>query len=136
MELADTSAWTNRHKDIGVQADFDADVLAGEIATCSMVVMELLWTARNPTEFAELREDLEALPQLPVTREAWQRAIDVWHELVRQGKHRQTKPADLLIAAVAELAGVGLCHYDSDFEAIAHVTGQQTRPIAPIGSLK
>ena len=87
-------------------------MLAGEIATCSMVVMELLWTARNPTEFAELREDLEALPQLPVTPEAWQRAIDVWHELVRQGKHRQTKPADLLIAAVAELAGVGLCHYD------------------------
>jgi predicted nucleic acid-binding protein len=135
VELADTSAWTNRHKDAAVQADFDARVLANEIATCSMVAMELLWTARSQSDFAELRDELDALPQLPITPAAWERAIAVWHELVQLGRHRQTKPPDLLIAAVAELAGVGLCHYDNDFDAIAAVTGQPVRPLAPIGSL-
>jgi predicted nucleic acid-binding protein len=135
VELADTSAWTNRHKDAAVQADFDARVLANEIATCSMVVMELLWTAQNQSDFSELREDLNALPQLPITPAAWERAIDVWHELVQLGRHRQTKPPDLLIAAVAELAGVGLCHYDSDFDAISALTRQPVRALATIGSL-
>ena len=135
MELADTSAWTNRHKDAAVQADFDARVLGNEIATCSMVVMELLWTAQSQSDFGEMREDLEALPRLPITPAAWERAIDVWHELVRLGRHRQTKPPDLLIAAVAELAGVGLCHYDRDFDAISAVTRQPVRALAPIGSL-
>jgi len=135
VELADTSAWTNRHKDPIVQADFDARVLAGQIATCPMVVMELLWTARDAEEFGELRDDLAALPQLPIAAEAWERALDVWHELVRHGGHRQIRPADLLIAAVAQVAGVGLCHYDGDFEAIEPVTAQPLRPIAPIGSL-
>ena len=100
-----------------------------------MVVMELLGTAQNQTEFSELREDLDALPQLPITPAAWERAIDVWHDLVRLGRHRQTKPADLLIAAVAELASVGLCHYDSDFDTIAAVTRQPVRALVPIGSL-
>jgi predicted nucleic acid-binding protein len=135
VELADTSAWTTRHKDAAVQADFDARVLAGEIATCSMVVMELLWTAQNQTEFGEIREDLDALPQLPITPAAWERAIDVWHDLVRLGRHRQTRPPDLLIAAVAELASVGLCHYDGDFDAISAVTRQPVRALAPIGNL-
>jgi len=97
--------------------------------------MELLWTARDPSGFGALRDELEALPQLPVTARAWERAIEVWHELVRRGRHRQIKPADYVIAAVAELSAVGLCHYDGDFDAIALVTAQPVRAIAPIGSL-
>ncbi len=135
MELADTSAWTNRHKDARVHADFDARVLSGEIAICPMVEMELLWTARTAIEFAELREELEALPEVVISPEAWVRAIDVWNELTRRGQHRQVKQPDLLIAAAAELAGVGVCHYDADFEAIAAVTRQPTRALAPLGSL-
>lgn len=135
MELADTSAWTNRHKDATVEADFNSRVLAGEIAICRMVEMELLWTARTAIGFAELREDLEALPEVVISPEAWVRAIDVWNELTRRGQHRQVKQADLLIAATAELAGVGICHYDADFDAISAVTRQPTRALAPLGSL-
>ena len=135
MELADTSAWTNRHKDPAVAADFEARILAGEIATCPQVTMELLWTARSLREFEELREDLAALPQLPIDGATWDRAIDVWHELVRRSRHRQAKIPDLLVAAAAEIAGVPVCHYDAAFEAIADVTGQPEGAIAPLGSL-
>ncbi len=135
MELADTSAWTNRHKDATVEADFNSRVLAGEIAICPMVEMELLWTARTAIDFAELRGDLEALPAVVISPETWVRAIDVWNELTRRGQHRRVKQPDLLVAAAAELAGVGICHYDADFDAISAVTRQPTRAIAPLGSL-
>ena len=135
MELADTSAWTNREKDRLVEASFSARGLAGEIATCGMVVAELLWTARNRVEFTRLRTGLGELPQLKITGDVWQRAFDVWDELMGRGRHRQITPPDLLIAATAELAGVGLCHYDRDFETIAEVTGQTVRAIALLGSL-
>ena len=49
--------------------------------------------------------------------------------------HRQVKLPDLLIAAAAELAALPVLHYDRDFEAIADVTGQPVRAIAPLGSL-
>jgi len=97
--------------------------------------MELLWTAQSQRDFEELREDLDALPQLPIDGATWARAIEVWYELVKQRRHRQAKIPDLLVAAAAELAGVRVCHYDADFQAIASITGQPERPIAPIGSL-
>ncbi len=135
MELADTSAWTNREKSREVAAAFASLAFAGEIATCGMVMTEMLWTARNMAEFLKLRTGLEALPQLAITDRTWTRALDVWEMLVARGRHRQITPPDLLIAATAELAGAGLCHYDRDFETIAEVTGQPVRAIAPLGSL-
>jgi predicted nucleic acid-binding protein len=135
VELADTSAWTNRHRDAAVRADFDARVRHGEIAMCSPVLMELLWSARNPGSFDDVVARMGALPQLAADRPVWERAVVVWRELVGQGRHRQAQQFDLLVAAAAELAGVGVCHYDRHFDVIAEVTGQPVRAIAPLGSL-
>lgn len=135
MELADTSAWTNRHKDPAVDRDFEERILADEIATCPMVVMELLWTTQSQREFEDLRRDLDALAKVPNDQGSWDRAMDVWRDLVIQGRHRQVKIPDLLVAASADIAGLPLCHYDGDFDVIATVTGQPVRAIAPIGSL-
>jgi predicted nucleic acid-binding protein len=135
LELADTSAWTNRHKDPAVDRDFEERILADEIATCPMVVMELLWTSRSQQDFEDLRRDLDALAKVTNDQDSWDRAMDVWRELVIQGRHRQVKMPDLLVAASAEIAGLSVCHYDGDFDVIATVTGQSVRAIAPIGSL-
>lgn len=135
MELADTSAWTNRHKDPAVDQDFEERILADEIATCPMVVMELLWTSRSQQEFEDLRRDLDALAKVTIDQDSWDRAMEVWRELVFQGRHRQVKIPDLLVAASAEIAGLSVCHYDGGFDVIAAVTGQSVRAIAPIGSL-
>ena len=135
MELADTSAWTNRHKDPAVDQDFEERILADEIATCPMVVMELLWTTQSQQDFEDLRRDLDALAKVTNDQDSWDRAMVVWRELVIQGRHRRVKIPDLLVAASAEIAGLSVCHYDGDFDVIAAVTGQSVRPIAPIGSL-
>jgi predicted nucleic acid-binding protein len=42
---------------------------------------------------------------------------------------------DLIIAAVAERHGMGIVHYDEDYDRIAAITGQPTRWIAPRGSV-
>ncbi len=137
MELADTSAWSNRHKAAAVRAEFDGRVTRGEIATCEMVTLELLWTVRDHTDFVAARAELETLPQVSIGERVWRRATDVFETLATEGPlhHRRVRIPDLLIAAAAELAEIPVCHYDADFELIAGVTGQPVRAIAPLGSL-
>lgn len=137
MELADTSAWTTRYKSAEVAADFQERLESGHIATCEMVELELLWTARSHPDFVALREELGALVRASIAPGVWQRAVDVFEALAATGPlhHRQVKLPDLLIAAAAESAGMPVCHYDADFDLIAEVTGQPVRAIAPLGSL-
>jgi predicted nucleic acid-binding protein len=135
VELADTSAWTNRERRDAVRAAFDARLLSGQIATCPPVKLELLSSARTAAEFDRLAALTDGLPQIPVDVPVWDRAVVVWRELIQRGRHRQVAQTDLVVAAAAELAGVPLCHYDRDFEVIAEVTGQPVRAIAPLGTL-
>ena len=112
-------------------------MLQGEIATCGLVALELLRSARDATEFATLREGLDSLPVLPTGEAVWTRATDVCEALAQRGPlhHRQVPVPDLLIAATAEIAGVELLHYDRHFELIAEITCQPVRAVAPLGSL-
>ena len=139
-ELADTSAWiwSRRRAYPQLRHAFDTALVDGELATCDMVRLELLHSARNPDEFAEIREELGALPDCPIGKEQWNRALLVYERLSGRGggRQRSVKHPDLLIAAAAEAAGVMLLHYDEDYDRIAEITGQPTRWLAPMGSLR
>lgn len=137
MTLADTSAWSTRAKDAALRAEFDARVHVGRIATCDMVVFELLWATRDHGQFAVVREDLGALRAVPMGDRVWRRALDVFELLAQRGPlhHRQVGIADLLIAAAAEIAELPLLHYDHHFEVVAELTGQPVEALAPLGSL-
>lgn len=139
MDLADTSAWSwTRAVNGEVRQLFDETLVDGEIATCDMVRLELLHSAQNATEFRALRQDLQSLPDCPIGKAQWERALDVYERLAHQGglHHRAVKHADLLIAAAAEASGVAILHYDEDYDRIAAVTGQLVRWLAPRGSLR
>lgn len=138
MELADTSAWVwTRVTGGDLRKAFDEAVIDGSVATCDMVRLELLYSARNAGEFTDLRDDLVALPDCPISKEHWQRALDVYAQLARQGgsHQRSVRHPDLLIAAAAEAADICILHYDEDYDRIAAITGQETRWLAPKGSL-
>lgn len=137
IALADTSAWTVSARDPDVRRQFDEAVFEGRVRTCDAVKLELLYETRNGTEFSLKRTALDLLPQCAIGRREWRRALDVYETLAHQGgfHHRRVKRPDLLIAAAAESAGVPVLHYDADFEAIAEITRQPTRWIAPRGSL-
>jgi len=138
-ELADTSAWvwSRRSGQRDLRHAFDVALVDGEIATCDMVRLELLYSARSAGEFGELHDELAALSDCPVGKEQWNRALWVYEQLAAQGgaHQRSVKHGDLLIAAAAEAAGLTVLHYDEDFDRIAEVTGQPTRWIADRGTL-
>lgn len=140
IELADTSAWvwSRRANEVELRRRFDTALVDGEIATCDLVRLELLYSARSAHDFEAISDELSALRDCPIGKEQWQRALWIYEQLSRQGgaHQRQVKHADLLIAAAAEAAGAGLLHYDEDFDRIARVTGQPTRWLAPRGSLR
>lgn len=135
--LADTSAWTASRRSPELAAWFNTRVIDGLIAICRPVQLELLHEAKSHREFLDRRMSLEALPVAPCPAEAWDRAIASQQRLAstRDKFHRMVTRMDLVIAAVAELAGMPLLHYDRDFERIAGVTGQTAHWIAPRGSL-
>lgn len=56
--------------------------------------------------------------------------IEVQGLLADRGHHRAAKIPDLMVAAVAELAGYTVLHLDKDFDRIAQVTGQPIERLA------
>lgn len=136
MELADTSVWA-RKRHPALREWFEAAVIAGDIAVCDMVALELLHSASRPDFFARTEEALKAMPWLRMGGAEWARAREVYRLLSDRGQaaHRAVKHADLLIAAAAEVAGIGLVHYDNDYDLIAEVTGQTARWVRPRGTI-
>jgi len=137
LELADTSAWTVRHRDAEAEASFTRALVSRTIATCWPVRHELLLTARDARDVAAKRTDLDKLWHVDVGSREWRRSEEVLEALGRRGPlhHRQVALVDLLVAAAAEAAGIPVLHYRLHFELIASITGQPVRAIAPLGSL-
>jgi predicted nucleic acid-binding protein len=135
IELADTSVWARQGKP-GLEW-FGLAVEDGRIAVCDMVVMELLWSARDGADFGAIETALGACPWVRVEQGDWDEARRVFRNLAVRGPlhHRQVKIPDLLIAAVAARSGLTVVHYDADYEVIAGVTGQAARWAAPRGSI-
>ena len=132
--LADKSALA-RLPQQSVDARLTPLLLTGDVATCSIIDLELLYSARTYADFTQLLADRRALPMVDVTQMDFDRAIEVMHLLARGGKHRAASIPDLLIAAVAERAGLSVLHYDRDFDLIASVTGQDVEWVVPAGSV-
>jgi predicted nucleic acid-binding protein len=110
-------------------------LLAGDVARCSIIDLELLYSARGHADFTHLLADRHALPAIAIEQRDFDRAIAVMEMLARRGKHRGVSIPDLLIAAVAERASLIVLHYDRDFDLIASATGQNVQWIVPAGSV-
>lgn len=108
---------------------------AGEAATCAIIDLEVLYSARGPLDYDEIRKRRAlAYDSVPITEEILQRAVSIQAELARTGRHRIPIP-DLIIAATAEAAGLTLLHYDHDYDLIAQATGQPTEWVVPRGTV-
>lgn len=133
--LADTSALTRRETRPEVREVIEPLLLAGRIATCGIVDLELRFSAPDPGSYAELARVLQALPRVPVTEATVDRALEVQGLLAARSQHRAVPLPDLLVAACAERAGLALLHYDPDFDRIAEVTGQPVQWVVDRGTV-
>lgn len=133
--LVDTSVWSKVRVDPLLAAWFNDEVRSGRVATCGVVVLELLRSARNTASFRVQADLLTALEHGPGGSAVDERARHVQALLAGRGQHRGVPPSDLLIAASAEAAGLPVLHYDRDYDLIAGVTGQPAAWVLPAGSL-
>ena len=133
--LADKSALTRRENRPEVRQVLEPLLLAGEIATCGIVDLELLYSASSRSNYRAAARALDGMPRVAVTDSVVQRALEVQGMLAERSQHRAVALPDLLIAACAEEAGLTVLHYDADFDRIAKLTGQVTRWIVPRGSV-
>ena len=133
--LADKSALTRRATRPEVRDVIEPLLLAGRIATCGIVDLELLYSATSPAVYSELASALRSLPRVPVTETIVDRALAVQALLAERSQHRAVPLPDLLVAACAETTGLTVLHYDADFERIADLTGQPVQWVLPRGSI-
>jgi predicted nucleic acid-binding protein len=135
LYLADTSALT-RLQIPAVSAVLVPAIAAGEVATCSIVDMEMLFSARTHADVEAVRTERSlAFPFIATEQADFHRAIDVMVMLAAAHRHRSVRIPDLLLAAMAERVGLTILHYDADFDHVAAVTGQPARWVVPRGSL-
>jgi predicted nucleic acid-binding protein len=122
--LLDNSAWV-RIADRAVpdaRAEELAEALeAGRIAACLPFLLEAGYSARSADDHDRLFAELLSLPRLQIDEQVEQRAVEAQRRLAGVGHHR-LPPVDLLVAAVADRHGVGILHYDHDYDLIAEKT--------------
>ncbi len=132
--LIDKSALARMPID-AVRARLAPIIEAGEAATCAIIDLEILFSARNFEEHERIRQRRSlAYHSIPLTEAILRRAIDIQAGLARSGRHRLPIP-DLIIAAAAEAFDLILLHYDRDYDLISEVTGQPTEWVVERGSV-
>ncbi|MDP1824856.1 MAG: PIN domain-containing protein [Archangium sp.] len=126
LVFIDTSVWARIAQPTVRDAVADA-ISGGGVVITTPLILELLRSARDAAEHAQLRLDYEALHVVGISAELCVRALDVQARLARRGYHRGPGPIDLLSAAAAESVKATLWHCDRDFELISEVTHQPMR---------
>lgn len=139
MLLLDNSAWARLGSD---RLDLERAKTVGEwmydleLATCLPFLLEAGYSAQSGTDRAAIMSDLIRLPRVGIDREVERLAMQAQRELAEVGHHRLA-PADVMIAACAHAAGMGVLHYDSDYDVLAEHTSLdfESEWLAPRGAL-
>jgi predicted nucleic acid-binding protein len=133
--LADKSALARRETRPEVREVVEPLLLGGEIATCGIVELELLFSATGRETYRLLASALRGMPRVDVDQACFERALEVQGMLAERSQHRAVPLPDLLVAATAERAGLAVLHYDADFDRIAELTGQSAQWVVPRGTV-
>lgn len=104
----------------------------GLVRITTVTRLEVGYSARSWRDARRMltRPPLSSMPVEYLTPAIEDRTVEVQLLLAREGHHRAPSIPDLIIAAVAELAGLTVLHLDKDFELIAALTGQPLERLA------
>ena len=104
---------------------------AGQLAVCSVAMLEILFSAKNRTEWARMRTTLDRLDRVESINPY--KAVETQALLVDRGQHR-TSIVDVMVATIAAEHGLTVLHYDRDFERLGDVTGAGQEWVIPAGT--
>lgn len=122
--LLDNSAWARLEHPSLPQRRAEAVAAwleQGRLVVCLPFLLEAGYSARSGADHAALIGDLLALPRLVIDEQVEERALDAQRQLARVGHHRMP-PVDLILAALADTHGLGILHYDNDYDLLADKT--------------
>ncbi|MBB4660499.1 PIN domain-containing protein [Conexibacter arvalis] len=104
----------------------------GLVRIATVTLLEVGYSARDADDLrAGLRQPpVASMPVEYMAPASEDRAVEVLGLLADRGQHRAPSVPDLLIAAIAERAGLTLLHQDKDFDLIAEITGQPTERLS------
>lgn len=114
------------------RAHWDAQISRGLVRIATVTLLEVGFSAQSATGHVDAldRPPVARMPVEYCTPAAERRCVEVQRILAARGQHRAPSVPDLLIAAIAEVAGLTILHVDKDFDLVAAVTGQ---PVASLG---
>lgn len=92
----------------------------GELCTCAVVRVEMLYSARSARDYRHIEEYLDTFRDLRMDAETFATALTAHKELGEQGRHRIPIP-DLLIAACAQQYQASVLHLDRHYDMLAEV---------------
>ncbi len=130
--LLDKSAHELARRDLDARRVFETLAITGVLATCAIVELEVLYSARNPADHRRLKTYLrEQCVWLETSDDTLSAAVDLQETMLAAGMRRKPIP-DLIIASVARHYDAVLVHHDRDFDDIAAAaTDLRTRWIIP-----
>jgi len=132
LYLIDTSGLFRISQD-KVRAAWAEEITAGVIATCPVVELEFLYSARSAADRIEKLQLLRTLfGWVPMAERAYERAAEVQEMLTAKGQHRSAGPVDLLVAATAEREGLIVLADDKDYRTVAQITQQPVRMVTDL----
>ncbi len=137
--LLDNSAWA-RLGDASLSDERGEEIAQalerGSVAVTLPFLLEAGYSARDARDHDDLVDALLALPMLPLNEGIEQRALEAQRQLARVGHHR-LPPVDLIVAAIADWHGIGVLHYDGDFDLLRDKTDLDFESVwlAPRGAL-
>lgn len=104
----------------------------GLVRIATVTLLEIGYSARDAQDLhAGLREPpVVSMPVEYVTPAAEDWAVEILSVLAERGHHRAPSVPDLLVASIADRAGLVVLHQDKDFDLIAQVTGQPIERLA------
>jgi predicted nucleic acid-binding protein len=120
--LVDSSAWISFLKPEPSQVDkkIESIILGGnEACLCGIIFQEVLQGVRNDSEYALLKERLEAFPFIQIDRNTHLLASNVYRQTRKKGG--AVPSTDALIAATAIENNLSLLTLDKHFTLIAKI---------------
>lgn len=136
--IADASTWSKvRYAPEKIKNEWANALRAGNIYMFDFVMLELMYTARSQQEFKQaLSYYRNGLPWVPLNSQVVNTAVAILEGLSENHQHRSVQASDALICAAASQSGIGVLHYDEDFERAAKLIDLEHQWLAPRGSLK